>query len=188
MITVGLKIPSTDFVTQTKKTENSTAPATGLFLIYAIHTNPFITPRLAPLAANAPRPPTGRCWSIRIIALWAVSGQTWAFLLSHIRVRCPIIINAYFPPLSRHSTCYFSDPCCRKQNTLFQAVSDAAPLDKNSKSKSHKLLKINKIYYCFIMYKLLAINEFHGIVCHCKRGRSPTTRKRKTVKKTMEKK
>ena len=115
MITVGLKIPSTDFVTQTKKTENSTAPATGLFLIYAIHTNPFITPRLAPLAANAPRPPTGRCWSIRIIALWAVSGQTWAFLLSHTHLRCPIIINAYFPLSYPVLTCIKTHPCCLKK-------------------------------------------------------------------------
>ena len=31
MITVGLKIPSTELVRQTKKTEKSTAPETGLF-------------------------------------------------------------------------------------------------------------------------------------------------------------
>ena len=103
---------------QPRKTENSTAPATGLFLIYAIHTNPFITPRLGSVAANRARPPTGRCWSIRIIALWAVSGQTWAFLLSHTHLRCPIIINAYFPLSYPVLTCIKTHPCCLKNSHI----------------------------------------------------------------------
>ena len=135
MITVGLKIPSTDFVTKTKKTEKSTAPATGLFLIYAIFTTPFITPRLGSVAENRARPPTGRCWSIRIIALWAVSGQTWAFLLSHTHLRCPIIINAYFSPLSRHSTCYFCDPCCPEKSTFFLSFLTQLHLTKIANQK-----------------------------------------------------
>ena len=136
MITVGLKIPSTDFVTQTKKIENSTAPATGLFLIYAIHTTPFITPRLAPLAANAPRPPTGRCWSIRIIALWAVSGQTWAFLLSHTHLRCPIIINAYFPLSYPVLTCIKTHPCCLKKVPFFDRLLTQLHLTKIASQKA----------------------------------------------------
>ena len=101
-------------ITEQKKTEKSTAPATGLFLIYVSCTKAIITPRLAPIAADSPRVPPGRFSRYAIIALWAVSGQTWAFLLSHTHLRCPIIINAYFQLLSRHSTCYFCDLCCRK--------------------------------------------------------------------------
>ena len=104
---------------KTKRTEKLRAPATGLFLIYAIHTNPFITPRLAPVAANSPRVPPGRFSRYAIIALWAVSGQTWAFLLSHTHLRCPIKINAYFQLLYPLFTCYFSDPCCPQKSTFF---------------------------------------------------------------------
>ena len=101
-----------------KKTENSTAPATGLFLIYAIFTKPFITPRLAPVAANSPRVPPGRFSRYAIIALWAVSGQTWAFLLSHTRLRLPIKINAYFPLSYPVLTCIKTHPCCLKNSHI----------------------------------------------------------------------
>ena len=141
-------------------------------------------PRLAPLAANAPRPPTGRCWSIRIIAQWAVSGQTWAFLLSHTHLRCPIIINAYFPLSYPVLTCIKTHPCCLKKSALFFPLFIAAWLDKNSKLKSHKSLKIKQIYYRYFLHKLLAINELCGILCHCKRGRFTNRPEAKNGQKT----
>ena len=134
-----------------QKTENSTAPATGLFLVYAIHTNPFITPRLAPLAANAPRPPTGRCWSIRIIALWAVSGQTWAFLLSHTRLRLPIKINAYFPLSYPVLTCIKTYLCCLKKVPDFRPFLTQHSLTKIASKKSCKYLNISEIYYRYFL-------------------------------------
>ena len=108
-----------DYFGENEEDSKLRAPATGLFLIYAIHTNPFITPRLAPIAANSPRVPPGRFSRYAIIALWAVSGQTWAFLLSHTHLRCPIKINAYFQLLYPLFTCYFSDPCCPEKSTFF---------------------------------------------------------------------
>ncbi len=35
----------------------------------------------------------------------------------------------------------------------------------NANKKSHKTLIINRIYYRCFLHKLLAINEFNGIVC-----------------------
>jgi hypothetical protein len=67
---------------------------------------------------------------------------------------------------------------------IFLTFPGAAPLDKNSKSKSHNSLKIKRIYYRYFLYKLLAINELCGILCHCKRGRFTNRPEAKNGQKT----
>ena len=71
------------------------------------------------------------------------------------------IFSAFLPGLFPYMQ-YEKNPVLRGTFFLFFA---AARVFFQCKLKSHKALIINRIYYRYFLHKLLAINEFNGIVC-----------------------
>jgi len=77
------------------------------------------TGRLCPhtngsVAANAPRPPPARCWSICIIATRPITMRTTAFRIAGCREQRPQIFSVSFPLFYANSTCIMFRSRCGK--------------------------------------------------------------------------